>query len=76
VVEAAEVVAVVVATTEVEVEEATTLLADVLEEADARTEEQAACAALKTARASVAPQAEMTQVVEAVWIAASLDAEH
>jgi len=53
VVEAAELVAVVVATTEEEVVEAGTLLDAVLEaeEAEARTEEHAAFAALRTATA-------------------------
>jgi len=70
---------VVVATTEGEVEEAGTLLLETVEEAeeaDARTEEQAACAALRTPRAPVAPQAVMTQLVEPAWMAASLVAEH
>jgi hypothetical protein len=45
-------------------------------EVAARTDEQAAWAAERTAKASVAPQAERTQEVAADWIAASLLAEH
>jgi len=69
---------VVVATTTEEEEVASTLLEEavVVLVPAARTEEHAAWAALRTERASVAPQDDRTQEVAADWMAASLEAVH
>jgi len=56
---------VVTSTAVEEVVGATLELVDTAVEVAARTEEHAACAALRTARASVAPQEESTQEVAA-----------
>jgi len=78
--DAAEEEAVVLAGADVEVVEAGAeeelAGAEVEAEAAARTEEQSACTALRTERAPVAPQEESTQLVAALWIAASFVDEH